>query len=109
MPSIRLIRISFSYMLFGAHSITNIKREEKMSAKAESWLLEFCIQPRTMDEIMYGALTRILTDRGVKLPRGYAAWWSYLRDIAIGFIGKGYLQRNDKEQLVSVVTITQYG
>jgi hypothetical protein len=62
-----------------------------------------------MDEIMYGALARMLTDRGVKLPRGYAAWWAYLRDIANGFLGQGYLHRNAQGQLVSVVAISQRG
>jgi hypothetical protein len=58
--------------------------------KAELWLLDFCKQSRTIDEIMYGELRATLKDRGLKLPRDYAAWWAYLRDIANGFLSKGY-------------------
>jgi hypothetical protein len=80
-----------------------------MSAKAEVWLLEFCKRPRTLDEIMYGALSRMLTDRGVKLPRGYAAWWAYLRDVANGLLSRGYLHRDAEGRIVSVVAVTQRG
>ena len=62
-----------------------------------------------MDEIMYGALPRILTDRRVKLPKGYAAWWAYLRDVTNTLLGRGHLHRNADGQIVSVVAITHIG
>ena len=71
--------------------------------KAELWLLEFCQQPRSVDEIMYGELRARLKDRGVKLPRDYAAWWAYLRDIMHRFLSERYLQRDQDGRVVTSI------
>ena len=70
---------------------------------AEVWLLEFCQQSRTIDEILYGNLRARLKDRGFRLPRDYAAWWAYLRDLTNRFLSEGYLQRNEEGKIVTVI------
>jgi hypothetical protein len=71
--------------------------------KAELWLLDYCQQSRTIDEIMYGELRALLKDRGLRLPRDYAAWWAYLRDITHRFLGEGYLQQSEEGKIVTVI------
>lgn len=71
--------------------------------KAERWVLEYCTQPRTMHEIMHGALGRMLEDRGVKLPRDYTAWWAYLREVTNGLLRKGILSPDERGKIVIAV------